>query len=201
MTDAQFFTLDDIQAVRKVSVNIDDFDLYAQEVQRNYVQKILGTQLYLDLIDDLVLGVPTAQRFIDLVDGVRYSIGTKEYVFRGVKLYASYLWLDSYMMDSEVQITPIGTQLFKDEAAQATSKQQSTAHYRRSAEGLEDGILHFLNNNRDTYPEFDQYDGEQPAEENNFSFKVIGKRYTPPNEYTDVGTRGYYYPHKRRDYD
>lgn len=202
MIDAQFFTLDDIQTVRKVSVNIDDFNQYAQEVQRNYVQRLLGTELYLALIDDLVLGIPQTQRFVDLVDGVRYSVGSEEFVLRGVKLYASYLWLYIYMMDSEVQITPIGTQMFRDEAAEKTSKQQAQAHFIRSAEGLEDGIIHYLDNNHPTYPEV-RY-SEEPAEKDNFSFKVVGRRYTAPDEFTDVGLNPRrYYPYNRpyRNYD
>lgn len=180
MTDALFFTLNDVRAIRKVSVNIDDFDLYAQEVQRNYVQKLLGPKLYLLMIDDLDAGAPQATRFQELINGVRYTIGNSQYIQRGLKMYACYLWLRDYALESETNITPLGVRMFKDEASELADAKQIRAHFIRSAEGIEDGIVHFLNHNNAAYPEYSEASGEEPAEDNNFSFKVIGQRYTPP---------------------
>lgn len=186
MTDALFFTLSDIQDIRKVSVNIDDFDLYAQETQRNFVQKLLGTKLYLLLVDNLSNGIPQDIRFTNLVNGSRYTIGNSQYIHRGIKMYACYIWLYNYVLESETNITPLGVRLFEDEASQLTDIKQIRAHYIRSAKGIEDGIVHFLQNNLSSYPEFSEASGQEPAEENSFSFKVIGNRYTPPNEFTDL---------------
>ena len=104
--DKLIFTLDDVRLVRKVSINIDDFDQYGQEVQRNYLEKILGVELYTALQNDLdASNQPVEQRFIDLVNGTQYSVGSTPINFRGVRLYCSYLWLYNYMLNSDKYTT------------------------------------------------------------------------------------------------
>lgn len=187
MQDKLIFNLEDIRKVRKVSANIDDFDLYAQEVQRNFLQKILGDKLYTALQQDLdVNGIPQTQRFVDLVNGVIY-INSRDIIFRGVKLYCSYLWLYMYTSDSAVNITPIGVQLFKDEYAENAEAKQSfrnaSSHYQNAADGLEEPILRYLDFKRNEFPEFSESYELQPARDVNLSFRVIGQKFTPPDEF------------------
>lgn len=188
--DKLIFTLDDVRLVRKVSINIDDFDQYAQEVQRNYLEKILGVELYTALQNNLnASNQPVDQRFTDLISGVQYSVGNTPINFRGVKLYCSYLWLYNYMINSDNQITPIGAMIFKDQDADHSegkqAMRQARDHYLRSAEGFESHIINYLTNNKNIYPEFSSSCETKTATEENTSFKVIGNTYKPPFNYFD----------------
>lgn len=189
MTDALFFTLDDIRLIRKVSVNINDFDVYAQEVQVNYGEKILGTDLYNALLDDLLAGVPQTQRFIDLVNGKTYDQSGRQITFRGLKKYVSYLWIYVYLLDGSLQITPIGAKVFKDEEAEDGQGKQANRQLRdhaiRTADAMEEGIIQFIQNDPDIYPEYALGGQEEPAAEDNFSFRVLGRSYTPPRNQFD----------------
>lgn len=188
MQDKLIFNLEDVRLIRKVSVNIDDFDLYAQEVQRNFLQKLLGDKLYIALQNDLDLaGEPVMPRFVDLVDGKQYN-NSRDIIFRGVKLYCCYLWLYLYMADSSNNITPIGARLFKDEYADDSESKQSFRnardHFIRSADGLEEPTLRFLRFYQSSvYPEFTESSQVESAELNNMSFRVLGKTIKPPNEF------------------
>lgn len=184
MIDQLYFNLEDVRTVRAISVNINDFDLYAQEVQRNYAQRLLGDDLYNALISDLVAGVPQTQRFVDLLDGKTYDINGRKRIFRGIKLYSSYLWLYTYYLDSGAKVTPIGVQLFKDEEAEnAQSKQEARQlrdHSISSANGLEDGIIQYLQDFPDEYPEYSLGSKEEPAEDSDFTFRTVGTARTAP---------------------
>ena len=184
MTDQLFFTLDDIRLIRKVSVNINDFDVYAQEVQINYGEKILGTDLYNALLADLVLGVPQTQKYVDLVDGVTYTKGGKQITFRGLKKYMSYLWIYVYLLDGSLQITPIGAKVFIDEEADDAQGKQANRQLRdhaiRTADAMEEGIIEFLRNDAVAYPEYSLSNHEEPAADDNFTFKVFGRSYFAP---------------------
>ena len=185
MIDQLFFDLNDVRNVRAISVNISDFDLFAQEVQRNYVQRLLGDDLYNALILDLDgNGDPTEARFTELLDGKTYDINNRKRIFRGLRLYASYLWIYTYSLDSGAKVTPIGAQLFKDEEAEnAQSKQefrQLRDHAISSANGLEDSIIEYLQDFPDVYPEYSLGDKEEPAQDNDFTFRTIGNAYTAP---------------------
>jgi hypothetical protein len=175
ITDTILFTIEDVRTVRKVSVNIKDFDLFAKEAQINYLEKILGAKLYNALIAD-----PSEVRFVDLLDGKTYNSGD-DINFRGVKLYLDYIWLYLYYNGSTSQITPIGVRLFKDEDAEngynRKSGIQERDHFLRSADGLEDTILKFLNDNQSDYLEFGESLQEQPASQSNTIFKVVGRSY------------------------
>ena len=179
--DTPLFTIDDVRLIRKVSVTIDDFDMYAVEVQRNYLSKLLGDRLYSALIDS-----STDQRMVDLLDGVIYQDG-RDVIFRGLKPYLSYLWLYLYSVDSSINHTPIGAMMFKDEFAEHASSQKAgndaRAHFISSADGMEESILRFLNRKISDYPEFHDSEQIEQAERDNITFKVIGKSYKSPNNF------------------
>jgi hypothetical protein len=188
MIEGLIFSLDDVRKVRKVSVNIDDFDMYAREAQANYLQKLIGDKLYVALLNDLQGGIPQSQRFIDLLDGVVYTSG-RDTIFRGVKLYCAYVWLHLYMADSAISITPIGARLFKDENSDHNEAKKSyrnaEAHFINGADGLEEPTLRYLRDNASTYPEFSESYQIEQAEIDNMTFKVIGKRHTAPKNIFD----------------
>lgn len=181
MFDNILFTLEDVRLVRKVSVNVDDFELYAKEVQINYLTKVLGDSLYNSLMNS-----PGEARMINLLDGVIYQYGGRDVIFRGIKRYLSYLWLYVYAIDSDIQHTKIGTMIFKDEFAERANKMKSytdsRAHYIASAEGEEINILLYLNRNINIFPEFHDSFQQRPSENSNITFKAFGKSYKGPKQ-------------------
>lgn len=189
MFDKIIFNILDVRKIRKVSLNVDDFDLYAQEAQSNFLQPLLGDKLYKALLDDLSVNTPyTAQtgRFTELVDGVVYTDG-KDIIFRGVKLYLCYVWLHLYMAESALSLTSTGPKIFKDDYADHNEAKQAyrnaQAHYIQSADKLEEPIKRFLDFKSSDYPEWTESNRTETAEDVNMTFKVIGNSYTPPDNY------------------
>jgi hypothetical protein len=182
--DSLFFTLEDVREIRKVSVNIDDFDMFAREVQRNYVQKLLGARLYSALQVDLVAGEPQAARFVELIDGLEYTVGSDLIIYRGMKVYCSYLWLYLYTGMGDVNHTPIGSRLFTDAQSEMNEASQtlrnSKDHYIKSADQMEEPILEFLRDNRVNYPEFIQSNQVEQAKRDNITFRAMGRTITDP---------------------
>jgi len=175
--DTPVFTLDDVREVRKdVSINIDDFDQYAVEVQRNYLSKLLGDKLYNALVAN-----PVEARMVTLLDGEIYQDGGREVTFRGLKVYLSYVWLYLYSAGSNSSVTPIGIEMFKDELAERASDRKAgrdnTDHFIKSGDGLEEGILRYLENKKSTYPEFDESFQIKQAQNDNLQFRTFGRSY------------------------
>lgn len=181
MFDTPVFTLADVRTIRKdVSINIDDFDQYAVEAQRNYLSKLLGDKLYTALI-----AAPTEARFVDLLDGKIYQDGGRDVIFRGLKVYLSYVWLFLYSVGSSSSLTTTGPRIFKDELAiEAYNKKEARDnkdHFIKSADGFDESILRFLRSEKVTYPEFEESFQIKQASNDNFQFRSFGRTYRPPN--------------------
>jgi hypothetical protein len=182
MFDTPIFTLEDVRSIRNdTSINIEDFAQYAMEAQRNYLRKLLGAKLYTALVTS-----PTDTRMVSLLDGEIYNDG-QDIIFDGVKLYLCYLWLYLYTNQSSVALTPIGARIFNDEFAEEASNRKQTRdlgeHFLKSADGLEETILDYLDKHRSTYPEFSESPQIKQASNDNIGFKVVGKSYKSPDNF------------------
>lgn len=177
--DDLIFTLDDVQEIRSISVNIDDFDIFARNAQIVYLEKVLGVKLY----NEMLLNIADA-RFQELLNGKVYQDGNRDINFRGVKPYLCYVWLILYSMESAVSVTPTGSRIFKDENAEYTERmtaiKQAQSNYRQASQSYERGIINFLRANRSTYPEFEESKEIPVAKRSNNSFKIFGESYKPP---------------------
>lgn len=183
MFDTLVFTLNDVRTVRKdVSINIDDFDQYATEAQRNYLAKLLGDRLYTALVT-----TPTEERFAKLLDGEIYQDGGRDVIFRGVKIYACYVWLYLYSVGSNSSLTPIGARMFNDELAEFASDRKSARdnqdHFIKSADGMDESILRYLERNRDTYPEFSESFQIKQASNDAIQFRTFGRTHRPARNF------------------
>jgi hypothetical protein len=178
--DDLIFTLDDVQKIRKVSVNIEDFDIYAREAQITWLEKVLGVKLYNELLNDLA-----SARMQILLNGEVYQDEGIDINYRGLKNYLCYVWLYLYSLESDIAVTPIGTMLFKDEQAERKQKDISAkaaqTNYLTSAESNERMILNYLNSKREEYPEFSESKEIKVAKKTNNTFKTFGNSYEPPN--------------------
>lgn len=185
MLDKLFFTLENVRQVRKVSKNIDNFEVIAREVQINYVERLIGSDLYAALQDDLIGGFPQQERFVELLEGVRYEHNSRVITFRGLKDYCCYVFIYLDLLEGGLQVTPIGAQMFVDEEAKAANNSQQFRQMRdhciQVADNKEEGIVHFLENSVN-FEEFDRGRSEEPARNSNFSFKAFGcTNYVPTN--------------------
>ena len=181
--DIPIFTLNDVRQVRKdVSVNIDDFEQYAIEAQRNYLSKLLGDKLYKAMVDN-----QAEARMVNLIEGEVYTDGGKDVIFRGVKIYTVYIWLYLYSLASSASLTPIGSRIFKDvlaeEASQMRATKQNTDHFLGSADGMEESIIRYLDKKRSIYPEFVDSFQIRQASKDNFTFRSWGRTWTKPDNF------------------
>ncbi len=171
--DNLIFTLNDVRTIRLVSLNIEDFDVFALEVQTNYLQKLIGDSLYLAMTS-----APGDPRFVKLIDGTNYAPGGRTVIFRGVKRYCCYLWLYRYISAGALNMTPVGPQIFNDPdstpAIGGQDYRNETRHYIAMADALEEPILQFLSYNQGEYPEFHEGGRVEQAESDNIEFRAFG---------------------------
>ena len=68
--DQPLITINDVREIRYLNKNYDqtEFDSYVREIQRNYLEPLLGYDLYADLMENL-----TDQNYLDLLNGALYS--------------------------------------------------------------------------------------------------------------------------------
>lgn len=185
--DKAIFTLEEVRTIKNVSVNIDDFAQYARQAQTRYLQKLLGDKLYKAMLDDLDgSNVPQTPRFVALLDGEVYVDG-RSIIFRGIKEYCIYVWLHLYMAEGALNITPLGANLFKDEHAEYNESKKAfrnaEANYIGAANGLEDPTLRYLRKNADTYPEFEESLQIEQAENDDLTFRVVGRSFDTPDNF------------------
>jgi len=182
MFDTPIFSLDDVREVRKVSVNINDFNVYAVEAQRNYLSKLLGDKLYTAMI-----AAPAEARMVDLINGKIYQDGGRDVIFRGVKVYLCYVWLYLYTISSANKQTPIGAMMFKDEEAEHSNTSRAGQierdHFIKSADAMDDTIIRFLEKNSTIYPEFSESRRVKQASRDNLTFRSFGKTIFPPDNF------------------
>ena len=187
MTDQVIIKIDDVREIRNLSNNVDYFDKYAREVQYKYLQPLLGDELYAAMLDDLdVNGDPQTTRFIDLLDGQRYIFENRTRIFRGVKMYCSYLWLYMAPLDSEVNLTPIGAQIYRDQEAESAKGKQAYAQMRdeciKTASDMEEQIQDYLRTNQADFPEWKEGESVEVAERTNIVYRVHGTTFRSINQ-------------------
>ncbi len=177
--DNLIFSFEDVKSIRKVSNNINDFEIYAREVQALYVQKLLGDSLYAE-----ILGDPGNSRFDSLLNGKKYEKNNRMIIFRGVKYYACYLWLYLYTKESGAALTPIGVQQYVDgdsESALNNSYYHNAKNqYLSIADAQEEHILAYLSDHASDYPDFGKTKSIEQAEEDSILVLASKKRFKNP---------------------
>jgi rhamnogalacturonyl hydrolase YesR len=84
----------------------DNLKSYIKEIQEEYLKKLLGDSLYLELGAELP--TPTTKKLLNLLDGVVYTYDLKVYDYTGLKRMLQYLTYYYYTNDQDVQNTIIG---------------------------------------------------------------------------------------------
>jgi len=80
--------IDKTYFIHEINIPEDDYkDLSTiiTRYEKEVLQQLLGYELWKALDDDLVSGVPQTQRFIDLVDGKEYTVGSSTIKWNGLQ--------------------------------------------------------------------------------------------------------------------
>ena len=163
MIDDILLTQDDFIPYRDISDNVD-FDrltVWILEAQKQEMRAFLGPQLFLAMIDDWDgAAFPTA-RFNELWDGIDVP---DEYRFYGLKPVVIYFAYARFLKNQKTVVTRFGVRNLEND----TSEQQSAIATRTRqgeaeamAVSLQSDTETYLNDNRDTYPEWNSRDGKQ----------------------------------------
>ncbi len=153
----------DVEVYRNISANFDEdkFNSFALEVQRTQLREFLNDVLYFALISDLdASGVPQAQRFIDLVNGVEYEYNNDDIQCFGLKAVLSYHWLALNVREGDYFQADYGNVNFSDNPQDNMTKisqrtiDRINSGYMKNVISYKNNIAQYLNENSNTYPEW-----------------------------------------------
>lgn len=139
--------------VASVNPVLDSLTEFIIEKEPEVLTKLLGFEMYNAMINALNIPDP-AERWINLRDGVAYTVNGISYVCLGVKpiilRYVYYWWL----RQEATQTTGVGEAINKTENAQRTSPAQKQTTAWNDMVKLCKSTYHYLYANLSLYPEF-----------------------------------------------
>lgn len=153
----------DVEVYRNISANFDQdkFNSFALEVQRTQLREFLNDVLYFALINDLTAGgVPAAQRFTDLVDGVEYEFNNDDIQCFGLKAVLSYHWLALNVREGDIFQADYGNLQYSDNPQDNMTKisqktiDRISSGYMENVISYKNNVAQFLNEKSSTYPEW-----------------------------------------------
>lgn len=154
MIATKLITLANIQAVKSISLNINEskqLNPYILEAQNFDLRELLGDTFYLDLIADF----PTLTKYSLLFNGGQYTYQNENYYVDGIKQFLVYSTYARYIVNSGVISTATGmvakTNQYSEKVDEKTIMRLST-QARSGATFCEENIVKFLERNKSTYP-------------------------------------------------
>lgn len=179
MADTVLITNTECRNVRQLSENYDSvkFNAYVLEVQRNYVEPLLGSSLYLDVIAN-----PTSTNNAKLLNGTTYTKNGRTINFRGLKLYIIYLFFYLYVKEGKISYTEIGRENFESDWSTFKENGLNSSVIKQhfdNAQPLGESVKAYL---EDNYSDFPLYEStESTTEQNNrLDYTVFGRSYNKP---------------------
>jgi hypothetical protein len=136
-------------------------DTFIPIYEKEYLRKALGDELYLDFIAGLAED-PIAQKWLDLRDGIVYTVNDKRYVWQGfvnsdkVSPIANYVYIE-YMTNNAVQSTGTGTGVNNQQNATPVSPSAKIQRASSDMLTMNDSLYYYLRNHTDDYGELDWY--------------------------------------------
>lgn len=136
------------------TVSTNFIPLYETE----YLKKALGYPLWKAFTEGLDVN-PIAAKWTDLRDGKEYTVGNDTYYWNGFKNAEkvspiSYYVYCEYLTAQAVNVTGTGTTVNEKQNATSVSPAQNIARAYTDMNELNKTLWHFLDNNRDTYTEY-----------------------------------------------
>lgn len=140
------------------NVNSDKFAMKVTQIQRNYLRKLLGKEMYYDLFDKVTDIDNIAAPYDDLVNGTDYTLNSEKVEYYGLKPYLSYLFLNEYTLSGDSYHSDYGNVVLTDNPqdllmrASYREKQDLQNLYKQNAAQYEGEIRDFINTNSSDYP-------------------------------------------------
>jgi len=157
MISAPLITLANIQAVKSISLNVNEskqLTPYIQEAQNFDLRELLGDAFYLDLIADFTAS-PSLADYSLLFNGGSYIHGNETYYLDGVKQFLIYCTYARYLSNSNVIPTATGlvhkTNQYSEKVDEKTIA-RLVAQSRSGATFIENGIKDYLRRKSSDYP-------------------------------------------------
>ena len=110
MITTKLITLANIQAVKSISLNINEskqLNPYILEAQNFDLRELLGDTFYLDLIADFI-ALPSLTKYSLLFNGGEYTYQNEKYYVDGIKQFLVYSTYARYVVNSGVISTATG---------------------------------------------------------------------------------------------
>lgn len=173
MADTILIDKADVREIRLIhnATNDDEFNAFVLDIQIQYLEPLIGSELYLDFLDNY-----ESSPYDDLLNGTTYTKNGKTINFRGVKLYLVYLFLYKWALEGQVKFTENGRQFFNVDYAERAQKgidANVIADYESKAKDQAEKITQFLYDNRSTYTLYDTSEIDENVK-TSFTFGVVG---------------------------
>lgn len=159
MITTKLITLANIQAVKSISLNINEskqLNPYILEAQNFDLRELLGDTFYLDLIADFI-ALPSLTKYSLLFNGGEYTYQNEKYYLDGIKQFLVYSTYARYVVNSGVISTATGmvakTNQYSEKVDEKTIMRLST-QARSGATFCEENIIKYLERNKSSYPLF-----------------------------------------------
>jgi len=154
MAEVSLITITDVQAYRKIDPKFNQakFDAFVRDIQRKNLRSLLGSALYYAFMnDDRTSGV-----YADLLNGKVYEYQGETIEYYGLKPYLCFLWLSIAAREGDLFLTNYGSVQFVNNQQQsfetAKEKEKIAAGYMETAQGYENDVIKFLNENSSDFP-------------------------------------------------
>ena len=175
MITTQLITLANIQAVKSISLNINEskqLTPYILEAQNFDLRELIGDAFFLDLVTDF-LANPSLSIYSLLFNGGTYTYGGETYHLDGLKLYLIYSTYARYLSNSNVISTASGlvhkTNQYSESVTEKTIS-RLVSQARSSAVFCENNIKDYLSRFKSNYPLYKQEKQKSTA----FKIRNIG---------------------------
>lgn len=157
----KLITLNDIKAIRQIASNIDDvasIDPYIIEAQNVDLRKLLGIKFFNVLLKELALATPPV-RATNILGGCTYTTtdDDTEIAFAGIKPLIAYYAYARAIPNLGKRVARMGVVKKVtnfSEPAEPAEISAMVIEAKSNAKVYEEDLLFFLDNNKDTYPEF-----------------------------------------------
>ncbi len=154
ITQADF--VGDIEITQSANIT-DKLNSIIDTVEKNILKLLLGDDLYILFIADLVDGEPQITKYINLLNGTTYDYGERKYIYDGLKAMLKYFIYSEYIKYNSLQAT-VGTVIPEKDNSITMSdfdiSELSNDAYNKGVKYYREAISYIVINIED-YPTFD----------------------------------------------
>lgn len=154
-------TLGNVSTGSDAQADTDLIDVYIPQYETEYLKKVLGYPLYTAFMAGLLITPTIPQKWVDLRDGVDYTVHDKPYRWNGFKNtdkvspIAFYVYAE-YQNNYATTTTNIAEVMNQVQNSTNTSPMNKIWAAWNDMKELNCSLYHYLNNHTDVYTEYDR---------------------------------------------